>query len=166
MTSKRIPFDEAAYSHRSRTGPCFICRMLAGAPGYRHETVYEDDRHVAFLDKHPTLLGKLLVAPKLHIEDPVGGFTETAYLALQAVVHKVATGLRQVVPTERIYVYSLGSNQGNAHVHWHVAALPPGVPYERQQTNALLWETAGLLDVDEETTAALAEQLRAAISGG
>jgi diadenosine tetraphosphate (Ap4A) HIT family hydrolase len=37
-------------------------------------------------------------------------------------------------PTERRYVLSLGSQQGNRHVHWHVVPLPPGVPYHEQQT--------------------------------
>ena len=46
-----------------------------------------------------------------------------------------------VVPTERLYLLALGSRQGNAHVHWHVAPLPPGVPYEKQQYAALMHDT-------------------------
>ncbi len=41
------------------------------------------------------------------------------------------------VSTERLYGLSLGSHGGNAHVHWHVAPLPPGVPYREQQYAAL-----------------------------
>ena len=44
---------------------------------------------------------------------------------------------------------SLGSHQGNAHVHWHVAPLPPGVPYEEQQFAALMHEVNGYLDIPE-----------------
>ena len=28
--------------------------------------------------------------------------------------------------------------RANAHVHWHVAPLPPGVPYEQQQFRAVM----------------------------
>lgn len=41
-------------------------------------------------------------------------------------VYRVARAVEQVVPSERTYVLSLGSQQGNAHVHWHIAPLPPG----------------------------------------
>jgi hypothetical protein len=58
-----------------------------------------------------------------------------------------------------MYSFSLGSNQGNAHLHWHVAPLPPGVPYEEQQFNALMFET-GALDVTPESQTRLATQIR------
>jgi len=31
----------------------------------------------------------------------------------------------------RVYILSLGSQQGNKHVHWHSAPLPFGVPVEQ-----------------------------------
>ncbi|MFE7409738.1 phosphotransferase [Streptomyces laurentii] len=163
---KRVEFDEQAYAERSRTGPCFICRMLAGDPEFRHEIVYRDEHHVVFLDRYPTLLGKLLVAPVRHREDVIGDFTEETSAALWHVVHRAGAALKESVPTERIYVLSLGSNSGNSHVHVHVAALPPGVPYDRQQTAALLWESAGLLEVPAEETARIAGQLQAALAPG
>jgi histidine triad (HIT) family protein/ATP adenylyltransferase len=43
---------------------------------------------------------------------------ETEYLALHRVVHRVAGAVAAVVPTERMYCLSLGSQQGNAHLHW------------------------------------------------
>ncbi|MFF1798277.1 HIT family protein, partial [Kitasatospora sp. NPDC058263] len=140
---KRIEFDERAYAQRSQAGPCFICRMLAGDDEFRHEIVYRDEHHVVFLDRYPTLLGKLLVAPVQHREDVIGDFTGEESAELWQVVHRAGAALKQVVPTERIYLQSLGSRSGNSHVHIHVAALPPGVPYDKQQTAALLWESAG-----------------------
>ncbi|MFD7986206.1 HIT family protein [Kitasatospora indigofera] len=166
----RSAFDPVAYRERARSGPCFICAMLAGEPGYEHRIVYDDGTHVAFLDRYPTLPGKLLVVPRAHVEDAVRGFSEEAYLALQAAVHRVASALARVVPAERLYLLSLGSNQGYAHVHWHVAALPPGVPYERQEYYALMTGTQGVLAVDEEEAdrlaAALRRQLGRAADGG
>ncbi|MBF9071853.1 HIT family protein [Streptacidiphilus sp. NEAU-YB345] len=135
--------------------------MLAGAPGYEHRIVYDDGDHVAFLDKHPTLYGKLLVTPRAHVEDTIGGFTEEGYLALQRVVHQVAGALAKVVETERMYIMSLGSMQGNAHVHWHIAPLPPGVPYHEQQFYALDWSTRGRLQLADDEADHLAERLRA-----
>jgi len=56
---------------------------------------------------------------------------------------------------------SLGSRQGNAHLHWHVAPLPPGVPYDEQQFHALMAEH-GVLAVTDADQAALAERIRQA----
>lgn len=58
-----------------------------------------------------------------------------------------------------MYTLSLGSQQGNAHLHWHVAPLPPGIPYEQQQFHARMAEN-GILDMDEPSQAALAQAIR------
>ncbi|THV27131.1 HIT family protein [Glycomyces paridis] len=157
-----MPFDLDAYAERVRTGGCFVCALVAGEPGSFHEIVYEDADHVAFLSRYPTLEGYTLVCPKRHVEDAVGGFDEASYLAVQRVVRRVGIGLRAVLPVERVYVMSLGSMQGNAHVHWHVAPLPPGVPYGEQQFHALMAEN-GVLDQSPAERAALAERLRAVL---
>jgi diadenosine tetraphosphate (Ap4A) HIT family hydrolase len=73
--------DAAAYAARMHSGPCFICAFLRGDPAYAHdEVVFEDAEHIAFLDRYPTLPGKLLVAPKRHVEHVVRDLTEPAYL--------------------------------------------------------------------------------------
>jgi diadenosine tetraphosphate (Ap4A) HIT family hydrolase len=136
-----------------------VCAILAGHPDYPHHDVYEDAATIAFLARQPTLLGYCIVAPKRHVEDWVGGLAEEEYLALQCVVRRVAGAVAEVVPVERMYCLSLGSQQGNAHLHWHVAPLPPGVPYERQQYYALMAEN-GVLDVDDSSQADLARSIR------
>jgi diadenosine tetraphosphate (Ap4A) HIT family hydrolase len=70
--------------------------------------------------------------------------------------------LKQVVPTERLYIFSLGSQQGNKHVHWHIAPLPPGIPYEGQQLNALKIEN-GILEISDEDMAWLVNLIRSAM---
>jgi histidine triad (HIT) family protein/ATP adenylyltransferase len=75
------------------------------------------------------------------------------------VVYRVAWALAAAVPTERMYALSLGSQQGNAHLHWRLAPLPPGVPYHQQQLFALSAEH-GVLDVDDNSQAALARAIR------
>ncbi len=62
----RRPMEVEAYERRSRQGPCFVCEMLAGSPGYPGDLVWADDDAVAFLARYNTLLGHTLVAPRAH----------------------------------------------------------------------------------------------------
>jgi diadenosine tetraphosphate (Ap4A) HIT family hydrolase len=143
---------------------CFICELVAGTPEFDHHVFLDDGRTIAFLNAYPTLFGQSIVAPREHLEHVTGDFGRDEYLALQAVVHRVGEALRRVVPTERLYVASLGSQQANRHVHWHVAPLPPGVPLKRQQLAALAWEPEGVLEIPGEELKALAARLRAELS--
>jgi ATP adenylyltransferase len=154
---KRFKIDSDAYHHRAQTGPCFICQIVARHPEYPAHWVYEDERAIAFLDKYPALYGHTLVAPRAHREQITADFSLDEYLALQRVVYCVAEAIRQEVPIERTYVYAFGSNQGNAHVHWHVVPLPPGVPYRQQQIAAIRQDP---LRVPDEEQAALAARIR------
>jgi diadenosine tetraphosphate (Ap4A) HIT family hydrolase len=103
-----------------------------------------------------------LVVPRRHVEDVIRDLTPDEYLALQAVVHRIASAVAEATQPERVYVLSLGSMQGNAHVHWHVVPLPPGVPYENQQFHALMAEN-GVLDYRPDHLATLAAQIRAGL---
>lgn len=150
--------DIDRYVERITGGPCFICEMLAGNPDYRHHIIYEDETAVVFLNKYPTLYGYTLVAPRRHCEHVTGDFTREEYLSLQDLIYRVSEALFQVVPTERLYILSLGSQQGNSHVHWHIAPLPPGVPLEEQQFEALRMEK-GVLNLSEEEMASLAARI-------
>ena len=111
--------DMDAYHERARTGPCFVCGILAGDPDFAgHHIVYEDDDAVAFLNRWPTQYGYTLVVPKEHREQATADFTVDEYLALQRVVYRVAEAVRGEVGAEWMYVMSLRSNEGNAHVHF------------------------------------------------
>lgn len=153
-----VPFDAEKYERRSREGPCFVCSALAGHPDYSHHDVYEDPDTIAFLARWPTLLGHCLVAPKRHVESWVNDLDENEFIAFQRVVRRVARALAASVPAERMYSLSLGSQQGNAHLHWHVVPLPPGVPCEQQQLRALSAEH-GVLNVDDASQAELARTI-------
>lgn len=159
----RVPMDLADYERRVRSGRCFICAFLAGEPGYEHELVYDDGCIAAFLSRYPTQPGYTLVVPRRHVEDVVRDLTPDEYLALQAVVHRVAGAVGEVTQPERTYLLSLGSMQGNAHIHWHVVPLPSGVPYEKQQYHALMAEN-GVLNYSPEQTAELAARIRSALA--
>src|SRR5512139_233963 len=157
------PFDLQSYIRDIQTRPCFICQMVAGNSAYAHEIVYEDEHALVFLNKYPSLYGYVLIAPRAHREQVTGDFTLDEYLALQQIIYRVAEAVRQVVSPERVYILSLGSQQGNKHVHWHVAPLPPGVPFEQQQLAALSIK-GGFLQLSAEEMSALASQLRAALA--
>jgi diadenosine tetraphosphate (Ap4A) HIT family hydrolase len=146
-----------AYVRRVRSGPCLVCAIVARDPAFpNHHISYEDEEIIVFLAMNPTQYGYTLVAPKEHKEQVVGDFTVEEYLSLQRVVHRVAEAVREEVGAERVYVLSLGSNKGNAHVHWHVVPLLPGTPYEDQQFAAVMLETVGALKIPDREKAALA----------
>jgi diadenosine tetraphosphate (Ap4A) HIT family hydrolase len=153
------PFDLDAYIQQISTSPCFICELLSGNPAYRHHIIYEDDSAIVFLNKYPVLYGYTLVAPRQHREHVTGDFTIDEYLDLQRLIYRVAEAIRKAIPAERVYILSLGSQQGNRHVHWHIAALPPGVPFKQQQFEALRLDKQ-ILSLSDEQMAAVAQRLR------
>jgi diadenosine tetraphosphate (Ap4A) HIT family hydrolase len=160
---ERAPFELDDYVRRATGGPCFICEMLRGNPDLAHHVIAEDDDHVVFLSKYPTLRGYCLVAPKRHLENLAQDLSPEAYLAMQALVHRLARALEQVFDAERIYVLSLGSQQANSHIHFHVVPLPQGVPLAQQQYHALMVEN-GILHLPDEEMAAIAGRIRAALA--
>jgi len=162
MAHERVPFDVAELVRRNTVGRCFICACLAGDPDYAHVIVAETATAVAFLNKYPTLFGYVMVAPKIHVEQVTGDFSEAEYLTLQRFIYKIAEGVRRVLTPERVYILSLGSQAANAHVHWHVAPLPKGVPLASQQYHALMHENGGVAASNEEHEA-FADALRRAI---
>lgn len=145
--------------HRKfQTQPCFVCRLVAGDENMPRYIFYEDDEAIAFLDGYPRTYGYSLVAPKEHREQVTADFTLEEYLDLQRLVYRITEAVREEVGAERMYLYTFGSNQGNAHVHWHVVPLPPGVPYEEQQGAWASWRK-GVLRIPEEEMASLAARI-------
>ena len=155
--------DWQEFHHHAQTGPCFICKIIADNPEYPHYLVYKDDVAIAFLDKYPTLYGRTLVAPIEHREQVTGDYSIQEYLELQRRVYLVAEAIRQELGAERIYLMTFGSQQGNSHVHWHIAPLPPGVPYEKQQLHAIS-SRDGILRMTENEATELAKRFRYRIS--
>ena len=156
---KRQTFDTDAYLHHCETDPCFICEMATGNHDERYRVIYENESIIVFLNKYPTLYGYTLVAPKAHLENSIEDFAIEEYLALQRIIYWVARAVRQVVPTERIYLLTLGSRKGISHVHWHIAPLPPNVPYKEQQLEALNFER-GILKISKEEMISLATNIQ------
>jgi histidine triad (HIT) family protein len=159
--TERKPFDLDAYVRDIGTRPCFICGLVSGDPAFRHHVIAEDEETILFLSKYPTLPGYALVCPKEHHEDLADELSEAEYLRLQMKVHRLSRALKRVFDAERIYVLSLGSQQANRHLHFHVVPLPKGVPLEKQQYHALMAEN-GVLDIPEAEMARMAGEIGAA----
>ncbi len=153
----RLPLDHDAI-RAQLGGRCFICGLVSGTREFAHPIVYQDDVAVAFLSKYPTVLGYTIVAPRRHLENVTGDFSIDEYIAFQRVVHRVGEALRRAIPTERLYLLSLGSRQGNSHVHWHVVPIPPGTPFEQQQYAAL--DRKDYLSLTDAETADLLRRIR------
>jgi histidine triad (HIT) family protein len=99
---------------------CVFCKIVSRkSPS---SIVYEDDKHIAFLDIFPFSRGHTLVCPKAHgetiwdmREDEIAGLFQVASKVSRAVVVAVgADGFR--------FVQNNGeaANQAVAHVHVHV----------------------------------------------
>jgi ATP adenylyltransferase len=157
MTNRKA-FDLDEYIERIQSNPCFICEMIAGRLAGNH-LIHQDQSIIVFLNKYPVLYGYVLVAPAQHKEHVTGDFTVDEYLALQRAVYRTAEAVRQAISTERVYILSLGSQQGNRHVHWHIAPLPHDVPFKQQQLEALRVEN-GILDIPDHEMEDLARLIR------
>lgn len=155
---KRKPFDIDALTEQSRSSTCFICAFLEGKPEFHHHVIAQDADTIIFLSKYPTMPGYALVCPKAHQEDLATDLSPSQYLKLQSHVHRLSRALKKVFDAERIYVLSLGSQQGNAHLHWHVVPLSKGTPYEKQQYHALMAEN-GVLEIPDEEMASIATKI-------
>lgn len=153
----RQPFDLDSYIKRIQSSPCFICEIVAGRLHGNH-IIQQSDDFIIFLNKYPMLYGYTLVAPAKHKEQVTGDFSLDEYLALQRIVYRTAEAIRKSVDAERVYILSLGSQQGNSHVHWHIAPLPYGVPFKEQQLEALRVEN-GILNLAHEDMESLAQRI-------
>jgi ATP adenylyltransferase len=156
--NNRKAFDLDSYMERIQNTPCFICEMIAGRLQGNH-VIYQNDEFIAFLNKYPTQVGYTLVAPIAHKEQVTGDFTSEEYLTLQRAVYQVSEAVRHTVEAERVYILSLGSQQGNRHVHWHIVPLPCGVPFKQQQLEALRIDH-GYLEIPDHEMGELAGQIR------
>ena len=157
MTNRK-PFDLDSYIEKIQNGSCFICDMVQGRLNGNH-IIYQNDEFIVFFNKYPVLYGYVLVAPTIHKEQVTGDFTLDEYLTFQRAVYRIAEAVGKSITTERIYILSLGSQQGNRHVHWHIAPLPYAIPFKEQQLEALRVEN-GILDIPNNELEDLARRIR------
>jgi diadenosine tetraphosphate (Ap4A) HIT family hydrolase len=161
---RRVEFDEASYVAEIQEKQCFICRLVQGDPGLHLETIVsEDDACIAFLDRFPAFIGHTLVGPKRHVEDLLVDLSREEYLHLQAFTYRIGQALSRVLSPERVYLCSFGSIQLNAHVHFHIIPLPPGVPPDGAQAVAMIRPVTGFIALSENERSELVGSIRHAM---
>lgn len=94
--------------------PSIFSKIVSGEiPCYK---VAENDDFLAFLDIFPLRKGHVLVIPKKEV-DYVFDLDNEAYLGLMQFAKIVATGLKKVIPCNRVGVAVIGLEVPHAHVH-------------------------------------------------
>ena len=78
--------------------------------------VAEDDRYLAFLDINPLVMGHTLVIPKKEV-DYIFDLDDDTLAGLQLFCKKVAGGIKQSFPCNRVGVAVIGLEVPHTHVH-------------------------------------------------
>ena len=82
-------------------------------PSYK---VAEDEKHYAFLDINPMMVGHTLVVPKVEI-DYIYELEDEVLAALNVFAKNVALAIEQVLPCKRVGVMVIGTEVPHAHIH-------------------------------------------------
>ncbi len=99
---------------------CLFCDILNGKKDGHF--LYEDDSHVAFLDRYPIDVGHSLVLPRKHHEK-ITDMTPEDVGTIFAIVPKIAKAILNATGAD---AFSIGQNNGRAatqivpHVHIHI----------------------------------------------
>ncbi|QUC65489.1 HIT family protein [Nitrosopumilus sp. K4] len=99
---------------------CIFCEILSGKRN--GHIIYEDEKHIAILDKYPIDIGHSLVIPKEHHER-ITDMDSDSVGDMFSLVPKIANAVISVTGAD---AFSLGQNNGRAakqiipHVHVHI----------------------------------------------
>lgn len=124
--------------------PSVFTKIINGEiPAYK---IYEDDKVVAFLDRHPLQEGHTLVVPKCQV-DHLWDLDDQTYVYLCQAAQKIAKHIRSTLNCPRVGAVVEGFGVPHAHIHL--------VPiYERDQL-----QTTIKLNPTEEVLKAMAARL-------
>ena len=127
--------------------PTIFERVISGEiPCYR---VWEDDRHLAFLDINPRVHGHTLVVPKKPW-DEIFAMPVEEYDALWSAARVVAQHLKERTGCQRVVVVVLGYEVPHVHIHLMPTNELGDFPFPDVDSEALarLAETAEVLATD------------------
>ncbi len=97
---------------------CVFCGIAQGLE--KNHAIFEDERHIAFLDKHPVFFGHTLVVPKLHSETLYDVPPETIGPLFQ-LAQKIGKGVERGMQADGTFI---GINnivsQSVPHLHIHI----------------------------------------------
>jgi histidine triad (HIT) family protein len=145
---KRI-YNSASVSEKD----CIFCKIVAGTlPSHR---VYEDDRHVAFLDINPFSPGHTLVCPKRHGET-LWDMDQNEIAEAFTVASKVSMGVVAAMDADGFRIMQNNgeaANQAVAHLHIHV------IPHKLEEKGKFT-----RLKMSDEEMARVADAIRTEIA--
>ncbi len=133
---------------------CLFCDILDGKKDGHF--LYEDDSHVAFLDKYPIDVGHSLVLPRKHHET-ITDMTPEDVGKIFAFVPKIAKAILEATGAD---AFSIGQNNGEAakqivpHVHIHI------IP--RYNSKGAVWTKRQIASDDELSE--LAKKIRSLLT--
>ena len=133
---------------------CIFCDIIDGKR--EGHILYEDESHIAFLDKYPIDVGHSLVVPKKHHEK-ITDMESQKVGQLFAIVPKIASAILDAAKAD---AFSVGQNNGRAakqiipHVHIHI------IP--RYNSTGTIWTKRKISNDDELSE--LAEKIRKSIA--
>lgn len=132
---------------------CLFCDIISGKK--TGHFIYEDDSHVAFLDRYPIDIGHSLVVPREHHER----ITDMSAEKVGTLFSKVPRIVNGVLQATNADAFSLGQNNGRAakqivpHVHVHI------IP--RYDHKGTIWTKRGISNDNELSE--LAKKIRTII---
>ena len=102
---------------------CVFCRIIAGElPSH---TVYEDERTLAILDINPVNPGHTLVIPKNPDVRNIFDIPQDDWLAMTAVVHKVAAAVEKATGADGVnIIMNNREHAGQVVEHPHIHVIP------------------------------------------
>ena len=133
---------------------CLFCDILDGKKDGHF--LYQDDSHVAFLDRYPIDVGHSLVLPRKHHET-ITDMTPEDVGKIFAFVPKIAKAILEATGAD---AFSIGQNNGEAakqivpHVHIHI------IP--RYNSKGAVWTKRQIASDDELSE--LAKKIRSLLT--
>jgi len=101
---------------------CIFCKIIEGE--IPSETVFEDEKTLAFMDINPLNAGHVLIIPKTHAAT-IGTIDTENFLAVMNTTHRVAAAVEKALAPDGINLLQLNGEAANQMVpHLHVHIVP------------------------------------------
>ena len=140
---------------------CFICNIVNGGDKRDEHVIIDENEHfIAFLNNYPTEAGHSLVCPKKHIRHIFKDLDDSQYIEFLKYAKKIGSAIQDALSPDRMYLVSVGSNELNDHVHFHLFPLPVNTPFDEQQFAALDHNKKPILNFSREEKEELADKIR------
>ncbi|MEJ2268097.1 MAG: HIT domain-containing protein [Nanoarchaeota archaeon] len=93
---------------------CIFCKIAKGEiPSVK---IWENEKHIAILDKFPNTKGQAMVIPKEHFDSDVTDMPNEDYTNLMIAVKKVAKLLEEKLNVKRVTIIIEGLGVNHVHV--------------------------------------------------